>query len=51
MENVARRLLGAAPMLVISGDLKTVIVDAVRREIARFSDRRHQASGMWSLAL
>jgi hypothetical protein len=44
-------VLGAAPTPVISGGLKTEIVDAVRREIARFSRCRHQASGMWSLAL
>ncbi len=44
-------LLAAAPTPVISGGLKTVIVTAIRREIARFSDCRHQASGMWSLAL
>jgi hypothetical protein len=45
------QLLAAAPTPVISGGLKTVIVTVMRREIARFSDCRHQASGMWSLAL
>ncbi len=44
-------MLAAAPTPVISGGLKTVIVTVMRREIARFSDCRHQASGMWSLAL
>ncbi len=45
------QVLAAAPTPVISGGLKTVIVTVMRREIARFSDCRHQASGMWSLAL
>jgi cystathionine beta-lyase len=45
------KVLEAAPTPVISGGLKTEIVDAVRREIARFPRCRHQASGMWSLAL
>jgi len=44
-------VLAAAPTPVISGGLKTVIVTAMWREIARFSDCRHQTSGMWSLAL
>jgi hypothetical protein len=46
-----RALLGAVPIPVILGGLKTVIVGAVRRRFSRFSFRRPQASGMWSLAL
>jgi hypothetical protein len=44
-------LLAAAPRPLISGGLKTVILAAVRRRTTPFSDRRHQASGMWSFAL
>jgi hypothetical protein len=48
---VAWEVLGAVPIPVILGGLKTVIVGAVRRRFSRFSFRRPQASGMWSLAL
>jgi len=44
-------LLAAAATPLVSGGLKTVILAAVRRRTARFSDRGHQASGMWSFAL
>jgi hypothetical protein len=44
-------VLAAAAIPLVSGGLKTVILAAVRRRTARFSDRRHQASGMWSFAL
>ncbi len=45
------RVLGAAATPLVLGGLKTVILAAVRRRTARFSGRRHQASGMWSFAL
>jgi hypothetical protein len=44
-------MLAAAATPLVSGGLKTVMLAAVRRRTARFSDRRHQASGMWSFAL
>jgi hypothetical protein len=43
-------MLAAAPTPLIMGGSKTVIVSAMRHKIARLSERRHQASGMWSFA-
>ncbi len=49
--NEPSQMLGAAATPLVLGGLKTVILAAVRRRTARFSGRRHQASGMWSFAL
>jgi len=48
--SIDTRMLGAVSTPWISGGLKTVNVEAVRRRISRFPYRRVQASGMWSLA-